>query len=61
MVVLRPAQAKSKNMTYVCIGKTKKTHPATKIGNVSFAKPHLEYGYDKIPRYLSRKRSRFDP
>ena len=45
----------------MCIGKTKKTHTATKIGNVSFAKPHLEYGCDKIPRYLSRKRSRFDP
>ena len=38
-----------------------KIHPLTKIGNVSFAKPHPEYEYDKIPRCLSRKRSRFDP
>ena len=41
--------------------KSEKIHPPTKIGNVSFAKPHPEYEYDKIPRYLSRKRSRFDP
>ena len=41
--------------------KSKKIHPPTKIGNVSFAKPHAEYEYDQIPRCLSRKRSRFDP
>ena len=47
--------------------KSKKIHPPTKIGNVSFAKPHEShephelYEYDKIPRCLSRKRSRFDP
>ena len=38
-----------------------KIHLPTKIGNVSFAKPHPKYKYDKIPRCLSRKRSRFDP
>ena len=43
------------------IRKSEKIHPPTKIGNVSFAKPHPEYEYDKIPRCLSRERSRFDP
>ena len=37
--------------------KSEKSHPSTKIGNVSFPKPHPEYKYDKIPRCLSRKRS----
>ena len=41
--------------------KSEKIHPPAKIGNVSFAKPHPEYEYEKIPRCLSRKRSRFDP
>ena len=41
--------------------KSEKIHPPTKIGNVSLAKPHPEYEYYKIPRCLSRKRSRFDP
>ena len=40
--------------------KSKKIHPPTKIGNVSFAKPPPEYEYDKIPSFLSRKRSRLD-
>ena len=40
--------------------KSKKLHQPTKIGNVSFAKPHSEYEYGKIPRCLSRKRSCFD-
>ena len=54
MLLLRPAQAKSKIRTYLCIGKTKKTHLATKIENVSFVKPHPDYGYDKTPTNLSR-------
>ena len=41
--------------------KSKKIYPPTKIGSVSFAKLHPEYEYDKILRFLSRKRSRFDP
>ena len=41
--------------------KSEKTHPPTKIGNASFPKPHPEYECDKIPRFLSEKRSRFDP
>ena len=51
----RSAQVKSKNRTYVFIEKAKKIHPATKIGNVSFAKPYSECEYDKIPTCLSRK------
>ena len=41
--------------------KSEKIHPPTKIGNVLFGKPHPKYEYDKIPRCLLRKRSRFDP
>ena len=40
--------------------KSEKIHPQAKIGNVSFAKPHHEYEYDKILRCFSRKRPRFD-
>ena len=40
---------------------SKKIHPPTKIGSVSFTKPHLEYESDKFRRCLSRKISRFDP
>ena len=40
---------------------SEKIYPPTKIGNKSFTKPHPEYVYDKIPRSLARKRSRFDP
>ena len=39
--------------------KSKKIHPPTKIGNVSFAKPHPEYEYDKIPSCSSRKKISF--
>ena len=46
----------------VCVyRKSEKIHPPTKIGNVSFAKPHHEYEYDKILRCFSRKRPPFDP
>ena len=41
--------------------KSKNIHPPTKIGNISFTKPHPKYEYVKIPICLSRKRSRFDP
>ena len=59
MLITRPVQAKSKNGTYLCIAKAKKfTHQLIKC---FVCKPHLEYEYDKTPRWLSRKRSRFDP
>ena len=35
--------------------KSEKIHPPTKIGNVSFAKPHPEYEYDKIPSAYQEK------
>ena len=35
--------------------KSEKIHPPTKIGNVSFAKRHPEYEYEKIQRCLLRK------
>ena len=42
----------------VCVyRKSKKINPPTKIGNVSLAKSHPEYEYDKTQRSLSRKRS----
>ena len=46
----------------VCVyRKSKKSNPPTKVGNVSLAKSHPEYEYDKTQRSLSRKRSCFDP
>ena len=45
----------------VCVNrKSKKIHPPTNMGNVSFAKPHTEFKYDKTPSCLSRKKSHFD-
>ena len=51
----------SKNRDLRVYRKSEKIHPPTKIGNVSFAEPHPEHEYDKIQRYLSKKRSSFDP
>ena len=41
--------------------RSKKIHPATKIGNVLFAKSHPEHEHDKILTCLFKKRSSFDP
>ena len=41
--------------------KSEKVYSPTKTGNVSFAKPHPKYEYDKIQGCLSRQISRFDP
>ena len=51
LLITTPAQAKSKNGI---------ENPPNKIGNVLLEKPHPKYDHDKIPRYLSIKRSRFD-
>ena len=52
---------KKQNWDVRLFTKSEKIHPSTKIGNVSFAKLHPKYEYDKISRCLPRKRSRFDP
>lgn len=41
--------------------KSKKVHPPTKIGNVSFVKLHHKYEYTKLQDAYQEKKSRLDP